>query len=66
MPTLVIHAQDDPFVPITPSTRARLLANRSVRLLETRHGGHCGFLAEPRGYDGRWAERQLVEFLDRY
>jgi len=66
VPTLVIHAQDDPFVPITPSTRARLLANRNVRLIETRHGGHCGFLAEPHGYDGRWAERQIIEFLERY
>jgi len=66
VPTLVIHAQDDPFVPITPPTRTRLLANRNVRLIETRHGGHCGFLAEPHGYDGRWAERQIIEFLDRY
>ncbi|HXP47259.1 MAG TPA: alpha/beta fold hydrolase [Terriglobales bacterium] len=66
VPTLVIHAQDDPFVPITPSTRGRLLANGNVRLMETRHGGHCGFLAEPHGYDGRWAERQIVEFLERY
>jgi predicted alpha/beta-fold hydrolase len=65
VPTLVLHAQDDPFVPITPSTRARLLANRNVRLIETGHGGHCGFLAEPHGYDGRWAERQIVEFLQR-
>ncbi len=65
VPTLVIHAQDDPFVPITPATRARLLANRNLGLIETRHGGHCGFLAEPHGYDGRWAERQIVEFLER-
>jgi uncharacterized protein len=66
VPTLVIHAQDDPFVRITLSTRARLLANRNLRLLETQHGGHCGFLAKPNGYDGRWAERRIVEFLKRF
>lgn len=66
VPTLMIHAQDDPFVCITPATRARLVANRNVRLLETEHGGHCAFLAEPESYDGRWAERQIVEFLRRY
>ena len=66
VPTLVIHALDDPFVCITPAIRPRLLANRNVRLLETEHGGHCGFLAEPHGYDGRWAERQIVEFLERH
>jgi predicted alpha/beta-fold hydrolase len=66
VPTLVIHAQDDPFVCVTPPTRTRLLGNRNLRLLETEHGGHCGFLAEPEGYDGRWAERRLVEFLKQY
>jgi predicted alpha/beta-fold hydrolase len=46
-----------------PSTIAALRANPKVRLLETAHGGHCGFLAEANGYDGRWAERQIVEFF---
>ena len=63
VPTLVIHADDDPFIHITPQTRARLRANSNIRFLETEHGGHCGFLADPDGYDGRWAERQIVEFL---
>lgn len=66
VPTLVIHAQDDPFVSLTPATRARLLTNRSLRLLETLHGGHCAFLAKPEGYDGRWAERQIIEFLKQF
>jgi predicted alpha/beta-fold hydrolase len=63
VPTLVIHASDDPFVRLLPSTIAALRANPKVRLLETAHGGHCGFLAEANGYDGRWAERQIVEFF---
>jgi predicted alpha/beta-fold hydrolase len=66
VPTLAIHAQDDPFVRIMPATRARLLANPNLRLLETEHGGHCGFLAEPDGYDGRWSERRIIGFLERF
>jgi hypothetical protein len=63
VPTLVLNAQDDPFIRILPATRDKLLANPSVTLLETSHGGHCAFLAHPNGYDGRWAERQIISFF---
>ncbi len=63
VPTLIIHSQDDPFVHLLPETRALLRANPSITYIETEHGGHCAFLAPPNGYDGRWAERQIVAFL---
>jgi predicted alpha/beta-fold hydrolase len=63
LPTLVIHAIDDPFIRLLPETRAKLVANPHITLLETAHGGHCAFLAQPNGYDGRWAERQISRFL---
>jgi predicted alpha/beta-fold hydrolase len=66
IPTLVIHAKDDPFIRMLQETRAKLLANPNVRLIETEHGGHCAFLAEPNGYDGRWAERKCIEFLRNF
>ncbi len=66
VPTLVVHALDDPFVPLLPATRACLEANPHITLVATAHGGHCAFLAPPDGYDGRWAERRLVEFLKRF
>jgi uncharacterized protein len=66
VPYLVIHSADDPFVRILPATRAKLVANISVRYLETARGGHCAFLADPDGYDGRWAERTVVDFLRRF
>lgn len=66
VPTLVIHSSDDPFVRILPSTIQAFRANPKVTLLETSHGGHCAFLAEPNGNDdGRWAERRIVEFFGR-
>ena len=63
VPTLVIHAQDDPFVRILPESRAALAANPQVRFIETEHGGHCAFVGEDSGSDGRWAERQIIEFF---
>jgi len=62
-PTLVINALDDPFIRLIPETRAKILANPNITLLETAHGGHCAFLATPNGYDGRWAERQMIRFF---
>jgi predicted alpha/beta-fold hydrolase len=66
VPTLVIHSSDDPFIKLTAATRAKLLANPQITFLETSHGGHCAFLADPNGYDGRWAERRIVEFVRQF
>ncbi|HZU31896.1 MAG TPA: alpha/beta fold hydrolase [Candidatus Angelobacter sp.] len=66
VPTLVIHATDDPFIRLLPETRAKIMANPNITLLETAHGGHCAFLAQPNGYDGRWAERQMIRFFQHH
>jgi uncharacterized protein len=66
VPTLVIHSSDDPFIRVLPATQAKLLNNPAIHLIETAYGGHCAFLAEPNGYDGRWAEKTAVDFLSRF
>jgi predicted alpha/beta-fold hydrolase len=66
VPTLVLHAKDDPFIRITPETRAKIAANPYIRFIETAHGGHCAFLAPANGYDGRWAERMIVQFVEEH
>jgi uncharacterized protein len=63
VPALVIHAKDDPFIRLLPETRAKILANPKITFLESDHGGHCAFLAQPNGYDGRWAELQIIAFF---
>lgn len=63
VPTLILHAANDPFIRILPETRQKILSNPNITFVETEDGGHCSFLAEPDGDDGRWAERQLVDFL---
>lgn len=66
VPTLLIHACDDPFIRYTPETRALIAANPHITLLETAHGGHCAFLAPPEpanGNDGYWAEHTALRFI---
>jgi predicted alpha/beta-fold hydrolase len=66
VPTLILHALDDPFVRLSAKTREKIVANPNITLMESKHGGHCAFLAQPdetRGYDGYWAEHTLRRFL---
>ncbi len=63
VPTLILHALDDPFIRMTPETHAKLVTNPRVMLVETRHGGHCAFLSLEPGDAGYWAERTLLDFL---
>jgi hypothetical protein len=64
IPALVVTAADDPFVPRAIFNHSALAANPNIRLVVTKHGGHCGFLGVPadEGDDGYWAERMIVEF----
>lgn len=68
VPALVIHAANDPFVRLRAETRQRILANPHITFVETDDGGHCAFLGECNGDpqdDGRWAEKEVVEFVKR-
>jgi hypothetical protein len=63
VPALILHALDDPFIRVTPGTYEAIRGNPEVMLIETRHGGHCAFLADANGYDGYWAEKMLLGFV---
>lgn len=65
VPALVITAEDDPFVPVAPFREPALTGNPHIKLVVTRHGGHCGFVeAASDGSDGYWAERMIVGFSE--
>jgi len=66
VPTVIIHAANDPFIRILPETRKKVAANPNIKFVEASDGGHCSFLAAPNGYDGHWAEQQVVEFLSKF
>jgi uncharacterized protein len=68
VPTLIIHAVNDPFIRVEAETRRRIAANPNITYIETEDGGHCAFIGERNGEvgdDGRWAEREVVEFARR-
>jgi len=79
VPTLILHAANDPFILITPKTRQKILANPHIKFVETEDGGHCAFIGArnkngldraSRGAtsqdDGFWAETEIVKFLSQY
>lgn len=63
VPTLILHAQDDPFIPFEAFTDPALQTNKSVLLMLTRHGGHVAFCGRRQlDEDRAWAENRAVEF----
>jgi uncharacterized protein len=66
VPTLIITAADDPFVPAEMFESPAVRGNPNIATVVTRHGGHCGFVADPRASPGNgdpyWAETSAVRF----
>ena len=63
IPTLIIHAKDDPFIPFEPMRDPSIAANPYVLLIATERGGHVAFVSAAAGEDRFWAESCLVEFF---
>ena len=61
-PTLIVTAEDDPFVPIGTFDDAALDANPNITLVAPAHGGHCSFISEEGGDERFWVEARVVEF----
>ena len=63
VPTLILSAEDDPFVPPAPFRDPAVTGNPHIQVRLSAHGGHCAFLG-PRlnGSDGYWAEEAVVRF----
>lgn len=59
VPTLVIHASDDPWVPVAMYRQAHWSANANLSPVITPGGGHVGF----HGRGGRWHDHAIVRFL---
>jgi uncharacterized protein len=67
VPTLILAARNDPFVPPEQFERPEVTNNPRVRVVLTDDGGHCGFLADrPDGYDGYWAEHAVVRWAESH
>jgi predicted alpha/beta-fold hydrolase len=66
VPTLVVTAQDDPFVSFASFRDPALAANPHITLVAPPQGGHCGFVSRHPGDERFWAEARLVEFCRQH
>jgi len=64
VPTLMITAQDDPFVPYESFLAALVEENPAIRFVAPERGGHCGFISRHGGVERFWAEARVVEFCE--
>ena len=63
VPTLLIHAEDDPFLPPDAIPIETATANPDVTLSLQRAGGHVGFLEGPPWSPSFWADAYTAWFL---
>lgn len=63
VPTLLISAEDDPFLPRAVLDQVRRVASPAVQLVVTKRGGHVGFIAGSIMRPRYWGEERVVEFL---
>lgn len=63
VPTVIITAQDDPFIPYRSFQDARLTGNPHLQLVAPAQGGHVAFCGSAQPDEDRaWAENRAVEF----
>lgn len=63
VPTLLLHAEDDPFLPAAAIPRTQIAANSHVRACIQRAGGHVGFIHGTPRSPRFWAEETAARFL---
>ena len=65
-PGLVIHAADDPFIPVEPFLAITFPSQLALELIP--HGGHLGYFSRPDATgDRRWLDARIVAWLsDRW
>lgn len=63
LPTLIIHAQDDPFIPFEPLRDPVFSNNPYILLIDPERGGHVAFVSShPNGEDRFWSENRVIDF----
>jgi hypothetical protein len=65
VPTLIVTAQDGPFVPFASFSDIAITNNANIRLTAPEHGCHCAFISRYAGAARYWAEARVMEFFGR-
>ena len=65
LPTLIVHSEDDPFIPFEPLRDKVFSENPYLLLLQTERGGHVAFIGSRTNVEDRfWAENRVIEFCN--
>ncbi|MDR5858687.1 hydrolase [Halomonas eurihalina] len=64
LPTLILHADDDPFMP--QGLYNGLTLGPGIRLETARHGGHVGYVEWQNGRPASWLARRVGRQLDAW
>ena len=65
VPTLLLHAADDPFLPGEYFPHDQVVRNRWLRAVVTAAGGHVGFIEGTPWKPRFWAEEEAAKYLAR-
>jgi predicted alpha/beta-fold hydrolase len=63
IPTLIVIAKDDPFVPFVSFSATGIAGNPHIVLVAPKHGGHCAFISRQGGDHRFWAEACVMEYF---
>ncbi len=63
IPTLIINALDDPFLPKECYPYTEVNQNKKVHLLTPKYGGHVGFAHTQKKYF--WSEEMILKFINQ-
>lgn len=63
VPTLLLHAMNDPWIPVRPYLELQRPASPHVEIVVARSGGHVGF--HEHGHTETWHDRRIEDFLVR-
>jgi uncharacterized protein len=68
LPTLVLHAEDDPMVPAESIRKVLRNASSTIEPRFTKYGGHLGWISnlEQSQWTQTWAIREAIGFLSRH
>ena len=66
VPTLILTAQNDPFIRFDTFSDPALQSNPNITFVAPRQGGHCAFISHHRGEERYWAEARVVEFCQQH
>ncbi|MDZ7639674.1 MAG: alpha/beta fold hydrolase [Bryobacterales bacterium] len=61
LPMLMVHAEDDPFIPVALYDQPAVMENPWIRFIRAPHGGHMGFLARTRPHF--WVNEVILRWI---